>query len=82
MATPGYAPRMWVTPVPFSAYLISTYIRVPTFVMVGRNDEMVHFNRDVTKATYDLMRCPKQWVNIDGGHFGPVRTNANSFSKH
>jgi pimeloyl-ACP methyl ester carboxylesterase len=58
------------TPVPFSAYLAAPYIKVPTFVMVGRNDEMIHCNRDVTKATYDLMRCPKQWVDIDGGHFG------------
>lgn len=58
------------TPVPFSAYLAAPYIRVPTFLMVGRNDEMVHCNRDVTQATYDLMRCPKQWVDIDGGHFG------------
>jgi pimeloyl-ACP methyl ester carboxylesterase len=58
------------TPVPFSAYLAAPYIKVPTFVMIGRNDEMIHCNRDVTKATYDLMRCPKQWVDIDGGHFG------------
>ncbi|MGA8956548.1 MAG: hypothetical protein WB503_14250, partial [Pseudolabrys sp.] len=58
------------TPVPFSAYLAAPYIQVPTFMMVGRNDEMVHCNLDVTRATYDLMRCPKQWVNIDGGHFG------------
>ena len=58
------------TPVPFSAYLAAPYIQVPTFMMVGRNDEMVHCNPDVTRATYDLMRCPKLWVDIDGGHFG------------
>jgi len=58
------------TAVPFSAYLAAPYIQVPTFMMVGRNDEMVHCNPDVTRATYDLMRCQKQWVDIDGGHFG------------
>jgi dienelactone hydrolase len=58
------------TPVPFSAYLAAPYIQAATFMMVGRNDEMVHCNRDVTRATYDLLRCPKQWVDIDGGHFG------------
>lgn len=58
------------TPVPFSAYLAAPYIEAPTFVMAGRNDEMVHCNPDVQKATYDLLRCPKQWVDIDGGHFG------------
>jgi pimeloyl-ACP methyl ester carboxylesterase len=58
------------TPVPFSAYLVAPYIQVPTFMMVGRNDEMVHCNPEVAQATYKLMRCPKQWVDIDGGHFG------------
>ena len=58
------------TPMPFSAYLAAPYIQAATFMMVGRNDEMVHCNRDVTRATYDLLRCPKQWVDIDGGHFG------------
>ena len=55
------------TPVPFNAYLAAPYIRAPTLVMVGRNDEMVHCNPDVTRATYDLMRCQKQWTEIDGG---------------
>ena len=59
-----------LTAVPFSAYLAAPYIQVPTFMMVGRNDEMVHCNPEVTRATYDLMRCQKQWVDIDGGHFG------------
>ena len=58
------------TPVPFSAYLAAPYIKVPTFMMVGRDDEMVQCNPDVTRATYELMRCPKQWADIGGGHFG------------
>jgi dienelactone hydrolase len=58
------------TPVPFSAYLAAPYIKVPTFIMAGRNDEMVQCNPNVMQATYDLMRCPKQRVDIDGGHFG------------
>ena len=58
------------TPVPFSAYLAAPYVKVPTFMMVGRNDEMVHCNPDVTQATYELLRCPKKWGDIDGGHFG------------
>ena len=28
------------TPVPFSAYLAAPYIKVPSFIMAGRNDEM------------------------------------------
>ena len=69
------------TPAPFSAYLAAPFIRVPTFMMVGRNDEMVHCNPEVTHATYDLMRCPKQWVDIDGGHFGLLYFPSEIFAR-
>jgi uncharacterized protein len=69
------------TPVPFSAYLAAPYIKVPTFMMVGRNDEMAHCNPEVTRATYELMRCPKQWVDIDGGHFGLLYYPSEIFAK-
>jgi hypothetical protein len=58
------------TPVPFSAYLAAPSIKAPTLMTVGRNDEIVHCNLDVLKAIYAMMRCPKQWADIDGGHFG------------
>jgi pimeloyl-ACP methyl ester carboxylesterase len=58
------------TAVPLSAYLAAPFIRGPTFLMAGRNDEMVHCNSDVTSAVFGLMRCRKQWADIDGGHFG------------
>jgi len=58
------------TPVPLSAYLAAPFIRGPTLLMAGRNDEMVHCNPDVTHMVFELMRCPKQWDDIDGGHFG------------
>ena len=58
------------TAVPFSAYLAAPFIRGPTLLMAGRNDEMVHCNPDVTSAVFARMRCRKQWADIDGGHFG------------
>ena len=58
------------TPVPFSAYLAAPYIKAPTFMMVAPRDEMAHCNYAVTRATFDLLRCRKQWAEIDGGHFG------------
>jgi hypothetical protein len=54
--------------VPFSAYLAAPYIKVPTFTIIGRNDEMAHCRPEVTRATYELMRCSKQGVDIDGDH--------------
>jgi pimeloyl-ACP methyl ester carboxylesterase len=58
------------TPVPFNAYLAAPYIQCPVFMMVGLNDEMPHCNYDVSRATFDLMRCRKVWADIEGGHFG------------
>jgi dienelactone hydrolase len=58
------------TPVPFSAYLAAPYIRAATFMTVAVKDEMPHCNYAISRAVFDLMRCPKQWADIDGGHFG------------
>jgi pimeloyl-ACP methyl ester carboxylesterase len=58
------------TPVPFAPYLAAPYIQAPTFMMVAPKDEMPHCNYDVSRATFDLMRCRKQWAEIEGGHFG------------
>src|SRR5262249_31710731 len=41
--------------------------RAPSLMMA---DEMVHCNPEVTRAVFHLMRCLKQWADIDGGHFG------------
>jgi uncharacterized protein len=58
------------TPVPFNAYLTAPYLRSPTFMLVGRDDEMVHCNRQVQQAVFEKIAARKQWYEIDGGHFG------------
>jgi uncharacterized protein len=58
------------TPVPFSPYLTAAHLRAPTLMMVGRNDEMVHCNRQVQQAVYDRIAGPKSLYEIEGGHFG------------
>jgi uncharacterized protein len=42
---------------------------------------MVQCNPDVMQATYDLMRCPKQWVDIDCGHFGLLYFPSEIFAR-
>jgi len=58
------------TPVPLRAYLAAPFTRGQILFMAGRNDEMVHCNPEVTQAVFNLMRCRKEWADIDGGHFG------------
>jgi pimeloyl-ACP methyl ester carboxylesterase len=58
------------TPVPFNAYLTAPYLKAPTLMLVGRNDEMVHCNRSVQQAVFAAITAPKKFYEIDGGHFG------------
>jgi pimeloyl-ACP methyl ester carboxylesterase len=58
------------TPVPFNAYLTAPYLRAPTLMLVGRDDEMVHCNRGVQQAVFEKIAARKKWYEIDGGHFG------------
>jgi pimeloyl-ACP methyl ester carboxylesterase len=69
------------TPVPFSAYLAAPFIRGPSLIMAGRNDEMVHCNPEVMQAVFMLMRCRKEWVDIDGGHFGLLHHPSEIFER-
>jgi hypothetical protein len=46
------------------------FIKVPTLLMVAPEDEMVHANYSVARQAFGLFSGPKQWYDIDGGHFG------------
>lgn len=39
-------------------------------MMVAPHDEMVHANHGVARMAYELMPAPKEWYDIDEGHFG------------
>ncbi|MFW9817514.1 MAG: hypothetical protein ACFFEW_16450, partial [Candidatus Thorarchaeota archaeon] len=58
------------TPMPFHPMLCAPFVTAPTLMMVAPEDEMVHANYSVAKQAYDLIPGPKQWYDIDGGHFG------------
>jgi len=55
-ATPVIPP----TPVPFNACLAAPYLKAPTLMIVGRNDEMIHCNPVVQRAVYDAIRAQKR----------------------
>lgn len=69
------------TTVPFSAFLAAPYVKVPTLIMIGRNDEMAHCNPEVTAATFTLLGGPKEKVEIDGGHFGLLYYPSEAFAQ-
>ena len=48
---------------------------------VASNDEMEYSNDKVTAAVYNRIRQPKEWVAIDGGHFGLLHYPSELFDK-
>ncbi len=46
------------------------HLKAPVLMVVATNDEMDGAGPEVTRAVFDLVRQPKEWVDIDGGHFG------------
>jgi pimeloyl-ACP methyl ester carboxylesterase len=58
------------TAVPYNAYLAAPYITAPTLLMIGTDDEMIHCNPVVQRAVYDCISAPKEFCEVQGGHFG------------
>jgi pimeloyl-ACP methyl ester carboxylesterase len=58
------------TPIPFHPILCTPFVKAHTLLMVAPDDEMVNANYSVARQAYELISGPKQWVDIDGGHFG------------
>ena len=58
------------TEVPFSSQLTASFIKVPTLIITGKNDEIEQANPIVQKHVYDNISSPKEIIEIDGGHFG------------
>ncbi len=58
------------TPAPWNAVICAAHVTVPTLLMVSPEDEMVHANPGVTRLAFDSLAGPKQWYEIEEGHFG------------
>jgi pimeloyl-ACP methyl ester carboxylesterase len=69
------------TKVPFSAYLAAPHIKADVLMLVAPGDEMVNANPAISRATYDLLKCHKEYVEIDGGHFGLLHYPGELFEK-
>lgn len=58
------------TTAPYSPYLCSPSVNVPSLMMVAPDDEIVHANPAVSRAAFELLAGEKEWYDIEGGHFG------------
>lgn len=69
------------TPVPFHPYLTARFITAPTLMLIGRDDEMARCNPLVQRAVFDEIRVAKQFVEIEGGHFGGLYHPSAAFDR-
>ena len=48
----------------------ASHLKAPILMIVAKNDEMEGASPEITKKVFRLVREPKEWVDISGGHFG------------
>lgn len=56
-------------------------LKAPILMIVATNDEMNGANPKVTKYVFNNITQPKEWVNIDGGHFGLLYHPSDLFNQ-
>jgi len=69
------------TPVACTPYVTAPYLKMPVQMMVGRNDEMVHCNPEIQRAVFDRIAGEKEFVEIEGGHFGLLWHGTTEFDE-
>jgi len=59
----------------------ASHLKAPIIMIVATNDEMDGANPEVTFEIYKKIKQPKEWVDIDGGHFGLLHYPSELFDK-
>lgn len=65
----------------FNLGQFAAQLKAPILMVVATNDEMNGANPKVTQFVYDNITQPKEWVDIDGGHFGLLYYPSPLFDK-
>ena len=57
------------------------HIMAPVLMIVATNDEMDGANPEVVFEIFNMIKQAKEWVDIDGGHFGLLHYPSELFDK-
>ena len=57
------------------------HLKAPILMIVATNDEMDGANPEVVYEIFNLIKQEKEWVDIDGGHFGLLHYPSILFDK-
>lgn len=69
------------TPDRFHIGQCASHLKAPILMVVAMNDEMTGASPEVTKDVFEMIKQPKEWVDIDGGHFGLLHYPSAMFDK-
>ncbi len=69
------------TPVAWHPGLCARHVSCPSLFLVSPQDEMPRASPAVAHAAYDKVEGPKEWIEIDGGHFGLLYFPSEEFKR-
>ena len=58
------------TPEPWNAVVCAPYVHAPVLMIVSPQDEMAGASPKLARMTFEALPGAKEWMEIDGGHFG------------
>lgn len=67
------------TPVPWHPGLAAPFVSCPALFVVSPEDEMAGAVPAVSRDAFEKLRGPKQWCEVDGGHFGLLYYPSEAF---
>ena len=70
------------TEVPFTPQLTASFIKSPTLIITGKEDEIIQANLKIQKEVYKHIPSEKKMFEISGGHFGCLYPNSISFQEN
>ena len=69
------------TPVAWHPGLCARHVSCPTLFLVSPQDEMPGALPAVARDAYNKLAGPKEWIEIDGGHFGLLYFPSEEFER-
>ena len=56
--------------IPYHPGMCASHIDVPLLMVISPDDEITGAEAEISRLVYNLVQGPKEWFEIEGGHFG------------
>ena len=69
------------TPEPWNAVICAPYVKAPLLMIVSSQDEMAGSSPKLARMAFEAVPGPKEWMEIEGGHFGLLYYPSDLFDR-